>query len=379
MLFKEIIGQEDVKKKLIQTVKENRVSHAQLFFGPEGVGKLPLAIAYAQYISCENKKEDDSCGVCSSCVKYNKLIHPDLHFLYPISTTKSITASKEVSCFNSKYLNEWRNANLQTKYLSLSDWYNFIGIENKQGIINADDCNEIIKILNLKTYESEFKVVIIWMVEKLYHSAAPKLLKILEEPPEKTLFILITENTDQIIKTILSRAQLVKIPRISDDDLKKALLENFNLSQSQINYISHLSQGSYTEALNMLSESEKENNEFQSFKEWMRLCYSADFIKLVDWIDEMSKVGREKQKIFFSYSLHMIRECFKYNCLNETLDNLDIKEAEFASNFSKFITSKNCIHISEELNKASFHIERNANPKILFMELSIKIGKLLKM
>ena len=379
MLFKEIIGQEEVKEKLIQTVKENRVSHAQSFFGPEGVGKLPLAIAYAQYIACENKKDDDSCGVCSSCIKYNKLIHPDLHFLFPIATTKSITKTKDVSCFSSVFLNEFREAFSQNNYLTLNDWYNQIGIENKQAIINAEDCNEIIKTLNLKTYESEFKVVIIWMVEKLFHSAAPKLLKILEEPPEKTLFILISENPDQIIKTILSRTQMVKVPRIYEEVLRDTIKEKFNLSQSQVNYVNHLAQGSYSEAVNIINESGKENDDFAVFSKWMRSCYTMDFVTLSDWIEDISKVGREKQKLFFSYALHIIRECMQYSCLGKELTNLDSNEAEFAVKFAPYINSKNCIKISEELNTAVFHIERNANPKILFMDLSIKIGQLLKM
>nr|MBC8146675.1 DNA polymerase III subunit delta [Bacteroidota bacterium] len=218
MQFKEVIGHEEIKKRLIQTVRENRISHAQLFAGQEGIGKLALAIAYGQYISCTNKQETDSCGVCPSCIKYNKLIHPDLYFTYPVSTNKEVKTKPLSRLFISK----WREILLQKDYIfSLQQWYQKIQIENKQGIINTEDCNEIIKSLSLKTFESEYRVVIIWMPEKLFHAAAPKLLKILEEPPPKTLFLLITESPDKILKTIISRTQIIKIPKLKDQDVKE--------------------------------------------------------------------------------------------------------------------------------------------------------------
>ncbi|MFH1321736.1 MAG: hypothetical protein ABII90_13940 [Bacteroidota bacterium] len=229
MLFKEVIGQQSTKEQLIQTVKDNRISHAQLFLGPEGSGNLPMAIAYAQYISCEKRGDEDSCGICPSCYKYNKLAHPDLHFIYPVATTKEVPKDPT----SAKFSDKWRQAISENPYLNLNQWYNQIDIANKQGIINAEDCNEIIKKLSLKTYESEFKVMIIWKPERLYHAAAPKLLKILEEPPQKTLFLLVAENQDQIIKTILSRTQLVKFRKIYDQDLQREMTTKFSLSEEE--------------------------------------------------------------------------------------------------------------------------------------------------
>ncbi|MDD5569542.1 MAG: DNA polymerase III subunit delta [Bacteroidales bacterium] len=380
MLFREIVGQSEVKKKLIQTVKENRISHAQLFTGNEGVGKLPLAIAYAQYVSCENRQGDDSCGVCASCIKYEKLIHPDLHFLFPIANITSASGSTtKASCFNPDTLQEWRNSVQANPYLELNEWLENIEIENKQATINAKDCNEIIKILGLKTYESEFKVVIIWMLEKLYHSAAPKLLKILEEPPDKTLFLLISENPEQVVKTILSRTQIVKVPRISDEDIRSALKKKYDESQSKINYAVNLADGNYFEAVNILSKSDKEKSDFNFLISWLRLCYKPEFAKISDWVDEISKTGRERQKLFLNYALHLIKECFEHNGCSMEFSNIEETEKEVLENFSKLINVKNVLKIYEELNTASFHIERNAYPKILFMDLSIKMAHLLRL
>lgn len=374
MLFKEIIGQAQVKQKLIQTVKDNRISHAQLFFGPEGSGSLALAIAYAQYINCTNRTEEDSCGVCPSCVKYQKLIHPDLHFIYPIATTKSVTKKP----LSKNFLNEWRELFLSNYYLNLFDWLEYIGIENKQGIINAEDCNEVIKTLSLKSYESEYKVMIIWMVEKLFHSAAPKLLKILEEPPDKTLFILISENSDLVLSTILSRTQLVKVPQLSDTDLYYALIEKNNCEPSKARRISNLVYGNYKEAIKIAAENEDEKYNFNYFSQWMRLCYKFSIPEIFGWVDEVSKIGRERQKKFFIYALRIVRECLLVNFKTTSMTKLDGYEAEFVNKFSPFINTANCIDITENLNDSLYHIERNANPKILFFDLSLKMAKLLK-
>lgn len=378
MLFKEIIGQEEVKKKLVQQVLENRVSHAQLFFGPGGVGKLPLAIAYAQFINCTNRQPDDSCGVCASCIKFAKYIHPDLHFIYPVNSTKSITKDKDISCFSSKFLEEWRTALIENNYMNLNQWYDFIGIENKQGIIKADDCNEIIRILGLTTYEAEYKIMIIWMVERLHHAAAPKLLKILEEPPEKTLFLLISENPDQIISTILSRAQMIKIPRITDYELKKTFQTKNQFAEEQIDYALKIAEGSYTDAVELLNSDAIDNNDLFMFRNWMLSNLQNEYIKMIDFIDEIAKVGREKQKSFFDYCLHMIRECEQLNCFDSPVPKLTDEEIAFANKFSKFVHIGNCTKMSEEINKASFNIERNANPKIIFLDLSLKLGQLLR-
>lgn len=377
MQFKDIIGQYPVKEKLINSVKENRVSHAQLFLGPEGSGKLALALAYAQYISCTDKKTDDSCGVCNSCIKYNKLIHPDLHFFFPSAPTKKI--AKPLSKL---FIAEWREFVIKNNfYVALEDWLEFIGVENKQGIINAQDCNEIIKTLSLKSFESEYKIVIIYMAEKLFHAAAPKLLKILEEPPDKTLFILICENHDQVINTILSRTQLIKISKHSDKDLIHCLQKIHGLEENEASKIAKIANGNYSEALRIIDNIEETDFNFEKFRDWMRLCYAADYATIISWIDDMSKatVGRERLKRFFYYALKATRNCLLINNTEtEHLLKLTQEETVFFKKFSPFINSKNVFFIVEEFNKTIFYIERNLNPKIVLMDVSFNLIKLLK-
>ncbi len=369
MRFSDIIGQDTIKKKLINSVLENRVSHAQLFLGPDGCGKLALAIAYAQYISCENKQADDSCGVCRSCVKYEKLAHPDLHFIYPVSGSKDTSKT---------YLKEWRSFLTEKKYyVGLNDWFKYLEFENKQGIINASDCNEIIKTLSLRAYESEYKIVIIWMVEKLFHSAAPKLLKILEEPPDKTLFILLSENPDLILPTILSRTQLLKIPPISDKSLIEALVSKQSLPPKRAHEIVRLSAGNYTTALSLLNTDE--DSFFNAFREWMLLCYGNKFADIVKWIEDLAKTGREKQKQFLRYGLEIVRSCTLYNfSQHQLILNEQEEETAFIAKIAKFIHPGNAVLFSDEFERAVYHIERNANPKILMLDLSIKAAEFLK-
>jgi len=374
MLFKEVIGQEKIKNRLIQTVKDNRVSHAQLFLGPEGSGKLSMALAYAQFINCKNKQENDSCGVCPSCVKFNKLIHPDLHFIYPVASTKNIKKPQ-----SKEFISNWRNILEKNNYhITLNDWYEEIGIERKQGIINKDDCNEIIKTLAYKSYEAEYKVMFIWMVERLFHAAAPKILKILEEPPEKTLFILISENQDRIINTILSRTQLVKFPKITDESLNQALIKKHNCSVDDFHRIVNLSDGNYIEAKNNLYKNTDDKTNFDNFRNWMRLCYSNNVIEVNTFVTDISKIGREKQKQFLNFALKTTRNCILKNYNNTEMLKLEDDELKFVNNFAPFINPANCMQFSEEFEKSIFHIERNGNPSIIFMDLSLKVIQLLR-
>jgi len=373
MYFSEVIGQRRVKEKLISTVTENRVSHAQLFLGPEGSGNLPLAIAYAQFLSCEDKQPMDSCGNCHSCLMFSKLAHPDLHFIYPINKTKEV--QKPTS---GKFINQWRELNQSNPYFSLSQWYNTLGIENKQGIINKDDCNEILKKLSLKTFESEYKIMIIWRPEQLYHSVAPKLLKILEEPPEKTLFLLVAENQEQIIKTILSRTQIVKLGRIDPEDLKLAIMTRHSISEKKAVSIVRHSDGNYIEALRLLVSNEIREFNSKEFKNWMRLCFKEDWIQTTDWIESLSKLGRERQKSFLKYCLEMIRQSLLISFGVNRLERVDGDDLVFATNFSPFVNAENCVQLTAALNTAYQNVERNANSRILFMDLSIKMASLLK-
>jgi len=239
MLFKEIIGQEEVKKRLINAVKENRISHAQLFLGKEGFGTLALAIAYAQYICCENKLANDSCGVCSSCIKYQKLVHPDLHFVFPVATN-AVVKKKPIS---NHFLPQWRASLLNDYYLSYKSWQEKIETGNKQLLITKDESIDILKKLNLKTYESAYKIMIIWYPEKFNIASANKLLKILEEPPEKTLFILVAQETEKIINTILSRTQLIKINQINAVALQQAIIKKYQLTEDEALSIAKLADG----------------------------------------------------------------------------------------------------------------------------------------
>ncbi len=380
MLFKEITGQYAVKQRLIRSVKDNRVSHAQLFYGPQGSGKLALAIAYAQFINCGDRQEQDdglmdACGTCPSCVKYNKLAHPDLHFIYPVATTKSVTSKPK----SSNFISEWRKALLDNHFiLSLNDWYKTIGIEKKQGIINADDCSDILKTLSYKSYESEFKVMVIWMVDKLFHSAAPKILKILEEPPDKTLFLLISENPDQIINTIRSRTQMVRIPKLKDEDVIKILESRHGLETAPSEKIAALADGNIIEALSISDHAEDHDDFAEHFIRWMRLCYKYDISELNLFVSEISKQGREKQKRFLQYASGMIRNSMLINYHLMDHARMNEREMDFLLNFSRSINEKNLARISEELDKAQYHIERNANPNFTFMGLSQNLTQLLK-
>lgn len=376
MQFKEVVGHSELKKKLIQTVRENRISHAQLFLGAEGTGNLALAIAYGQYISCTDKGEEDSCGKCPSCVKYNKLVHPDLHFAFPVATNKKVTSDP----VSDKFVNEWRDFVRKNPYAGINDWYDRLGLENKQGAILKNESYAIVRKLILKSYEAEYKVMIIWMAEKMNDSAANKLLKMIEEPPPKTLFFLVTSDDKQIIQTIRSRTQLVKIPSIDKDSLAKAIVDKYSIDQQQVIDIVRLANGSFLKAQEVLEYNEDRNRNFALFIEWMRLCYSRKIVNLMEWVESIASCGREKQKRFITFALRMLRECFILNIAPQQANQLvylTADEMEFSRKFSPFITERNIYLLSEELNKAYIHIERNASNKLVFLDLSLHVVKLL--
>ena len=371
MQFKNIIGQEEVKQRLIQSAKDGRISHAQLFMGPEGSGNLALAIAYAQFIACKNKGEDDSCGTCPSCLKYQGLVHPDLHFAYPITSAKEGETS-------TLYLAEWREELARNPYMNMFYWISIIGKENQQGVISKFESAEIMRKLSLTSFDGGFKVMIIWMPEKMNQASANKLLKILEEPTDKTLFLLVTENADQLLPTIISRTQLVKVNRISDEDMIKALMKRESLSEDEASRIAYLSEGNYNEAQHLIKNADEENFNFVQFRTWMRLCFGKDVLKNIHWVEGIATIGREKQKNFLAYAMSMTRETLMVSYGDASLIRLRGEELEFVKKFSPFIHGENCIQITEELNRAIRDIERNANPKILFTDLSLKLMTLLK-
>ncbi len=373
MLFSEIIGQAVLKKNLVQSVKDRRISHAQLFFGPEGAGALPLVLAYAQYISCTGEKDEDACGKCPSCLKYTKLIHPDLHFIYPINST---TSKQDPLCDD--FLVEWRSFVLQNPYASLNDWYVFIELENKQGLIKEKESDAIFKKLSFKSFESDFKIALIWMAEKMNEAASNKLLKLLEEPPDMTVFFLIAENTESLLPTIRSRCFPVKVPLINKEDMINTLKSKYGIESGKAEIISRLAGGNYRKALELLQESENNGGFFDLFGEFMRRSYLFDMPAILKLTDQLNALNREKQKTFLDYSMKMIRENAIKHFDNECLNYLTKTEADFSVKFSKFINGKNIVLLNEELNKAYHDIERNGNGKIIFLDLALKIGKLLR-
>ncbi|MFM6975268.1 MAG: ATP-binding protein [Sphingobacteriaceae bacterium] len=368
MQFREIVGQQAVKKHLIETVKSGRVSHAQLFLGPEGSGSLALAVAYAQYISCENPGADDSCGECGSCRKYSKLIHPDLHFSYPFfAKHKEDTAQT--------FIADWRDAFLSNPYLGLDDWRNSLEAENKQANINIAECHQILQKLSLKPFEGEYKILIMWLPEYL-DKAGNALLKIIEEPPHKTLFLLVSENQDQILSTILSRTQLVKIPALSDTEIESELLRR-DISPERAKQIAFLSEGNLASAQNLLKDLESDN--FRLFTDWMRMTFGDKGAAIFDFVEVIAKSGRENQKAFLRYGIHFLRECMLMLSGAENLVRLPENEQSVAINFAqKVLTLAKAEAIISELEKAHYHIERNANPKILFLDVSLQFVKILK-
>lgn len=368
MLFREIIGQKEVKEQLIQSVKENRVSHAQLFLGPDGSGNFALALAYAQFISCTNRQETDSCGECSSCRKYGKLIHPDLHFSYPFFRG----GEKENSLPD---LEEWRDLVLNNPYFDLNEWRNRLDAQNKQPNINKPECLNILHRLSLKPFESEYKTMIIWLPEYLKNEGN-RLLKTLEEPAEKTLIILVAKNQDQILNTILSRTQLVKIPALNKQDIVDYLVQTKNIPEAQASRIAYLSDGNLQTALNLLKEDE--SDDFRIFSSWMRMTFGDKGTQIFEFVDSASKLGRENQKNLLQYGVNLIRECIMIISGAEELVHLQSSEMDFVKNFSKHLDLAQAEALVNELEKAHYHIERNANPKILFLDVSLQFVKVLK-
>jgi DNA polymerase III subunit delta' len=374
MLFREVIGQDEIKKRLISNAVNNRISHAQLFWGQQGSGTLALALAYTRFIQCRNRQADDACGQCPSCLKFNKLEHPDIHFIFPAAPNKETKEKEKVS--SKMFIAQWRNFLLKTPYFNYLEWLEALGIENKQAIINAEDCNDIIRTLGLKSYESPYKIVIIYMVEKLYYAAAPKLLKIVEEPPDNTLFLMVSENKDRIINTILSRTQQLKVPLPPENELRQALIERYGLDDAKAGQIAFLSDGDIAQALKLIDD-EEEMADFDAFREWMRYCYLNDTAKILKWVEKTATAGREKQKSFFQFGLKMFRLSLVNNYNAADLIRLDEEQQKFLDGFSPFINHHNTLKIVDAFNEAILHLERNANPRILFADLSFRLSKLM--
>ncbi len=303
MLFKEIIGQQEIKKRLLQTVKDNRISHAQLLLGPAGSGSLPLALAYSQYIFCSNKQEHDSCGECSSCLKMQKLAHPDFHFVFPVFKIKP-----DRDAVSDDFIKDMREALTSNSYLEFDEFMENMGVENKQPKIYVAESANILRKLSFKAYEGEYRIVLIWFPEKMNADAANKMLKMIEEPPERTVFLLVSQNADAMLATILSRTQLVKIKKIDDQSMHRALVEKFSLSSDDALRITHLADGNFGEAGKLAAQGDDSVENMQRFRDWMLACFKNQVPDMLKFAEEMAPAGRENQKAFLSFCLGMFRK-----------------------------------------------------------------------
>lgn len=375
MLFREVVGQKEIKSKLLQMVNEQKVGHALLFTGAEGTGKLALALALARYLNCEERNGDDSCLECTSCRKYSKLEHPDLHFVFPVTSTKD-SGKDPVS---DEFLATWRKSVLENPYMRLFQWYEHLGVENKQGSISKNESLQIIRKLSFRNFEARYKVMIIWMAEKMNIHAANKLLKILEEPPPNTVFILIAEDASQIIPTVISRSRIINIPGIDRESMEHALRERHGIvDQAQIEQLARTADGNYLHLLELLEESGDSDRHFDMFVRLMRLCFVPDILGISDWTEEIGSRGREGQKQFLEYALRLIRGNFILNFDAGGVDFLSDREREFSDKFSKFVHAGNASGMYEELNRAFLHIEYNGYGRLVFFDLALKMARLLK-
>ncbi|MFT7031688.1 MAG: DNA polymerase-3 subunit delta' [Cyclobacteriaceae bacterium] len=370
MRFSEIIGLEDTKQQLIAAVKSNHVAHAQLFFGSEGSANLALALAFATYINCTNQSDSDSCGTCTSCTKIDKLVHPDVQFIFPVSSTKKVTGKNVVS---TSYMNEWRSFTLNNPYGGIEQWSASYGAENKQSNISKEESRNIIKNLSLKAFEAEYKIMIIWLPEFMHPSAANGILKILEEPSKKTIFLLVTNDYEKLLTTILSRCQLLKIRSFNEAEIAKNLEEKHGVYPQKAAKIAALAEGNLTKASTLIDEIEEDAHKI--FRDWMRLCWTKNFTELSMMNDIFSSMNKTTQLMLFQYGLNMMREALisKMATINEAKLNED--EKSFVGNFGKALSLSVLENISEELNKGQYHLGRNASSKILFMDMSLSIGR----
>lgn len=367
MLFSEVIGQQPVKDFLIQSVKQNRLSHALIFQAPEGAGGLPMALAFAQYIVCVDKQADDACGQCGPCKRAAQFIHPDIHFSYPVVPRKP--GDKPIS---TDYVREWRQFISQDPYAATFDWLQFIDAENKQGNITAAECGDIIRKFNLKSYESEYKILLMWRPEFL-EKEGNRLLKLIEEPPPKTVFIFVAENMDRILPTIQSRAQLVRMRSLTASELTEALTTKAGQDEKTAVRIAGLAEGNYGQARKMIGE--VSDDFLPDLRSWLNVIIQRNPVAMQEWIDEMAspKQGRERQKQFIRYFLGLVEHALRLQYLKKDHFSFPAEEQDFAVNLNKVADIYQLNLIVEELDKACYHIERNANSKLLFHALSLRL------
>ena len=371
MFFRDVIGQEEAKQRLIREAKEGKIAHARLFCGPEGIGKLPLAIAYARYLSCQNPGEDDACGHCPNCMKYNKLAHPDLHFVFPVIKIKSKDTVSD------DFLAEWRELIGQTPDFNLNIWLKEMGAENQQAQIYVKESDEIIRKLNLKSSQGGYKIMIIWLPEKMNVECSNKLLKLLEEPPSQTIFLLVSEEPDMLLTTIQSRTQRFNLFGIEEKQIAQKLTQQFGILEKDAIDIAHRCEGNYLKALETIHLNEENQLFFELFVSLMRLSYQRKIREMKQWSETMASMGRERQKQFLQYCQRMIRENFISNFHNPSITYLNEEERNFSSRFAPFVNERNVIGIMDELSEAQRHIEQNVNARMVFFDFSLKMIVLL--
>ncbi len=371
MRFKDIHGLETTKSLLRSAVKSNHVAHAQLFAGMPGSPALSMALAYATFLNCENPTEEDACGQCGACSKNQKFVHPDVHFIFPVSGTKNVLAKDAKSQL---FLKEWRNFLLTTPYGNLQDWSEIYGGEGKQALISTKEKTTIINDLSLKAFEGKFKIMIIWHPELMHKNAANGILKVLEEPPDNSLFLLVSEQPDTLLTTIISRTQRLNIPSFTDQELSEVLTSAHGVESSRAKQLAHLADGSLRTALYLSAQVETDN--FNFFKDWMRNCHQRQMGQLVDQSDEFAKLNKAAQSTFLKYGLSILREALvSLSTTQDKLFRVEGDEKSFASNFGKAISTDQFQKLSALISDAAYHVERNANSKLLFMNLSINISK----
>lgn len=373
MYFKDIIGQEEIKRHLIQTAQSGVLPHAQLFTEPGGSGAFALALAYARYVNCSRRTDTDACGQCPSCLKYDELAHPDLHFVFPIVAKKE--RKKEIC---DDYLQEWRAFLHDHTYFGIDQWLDAMDAGNSQALIYSKESDEIIRKLSLKIYEADYRVLLVWLPEKLHVSCANKLLKLIEEPPAHTLILMVSEQPDLILGTIQSRTQRINIPRILPEDLAKAMQSRYGLSPEDGHYVSHLANGNYLKAVEAISVNEETMFFLEQFKTVMRNSWARNVKAMKEQADVLASIGREKQKNYLAYCQRLVRENFIYRFQAPELNYMNREEAAFAVKFSPYVNERNVIDLMDELAKAELHISQNVNPKMVFFDLALRITVLIR-
>ena len=371
MFFKDIIGQKDLLKQLCRMVDENRLAHALLLTGPAGNGKLPIAVALARYILCRDRRNGDACGCCPACVKMNKLVHSDLHFVFPVKKKKS--SSSDSAPVSDDYIGEWREIFLKEPYFCYSDWLTVLDVENQQPMIYEKESSEILRKLSLKSREGGWKIVIMWLPEKMKEACSNKLLKILEEPPAETLFLLVAESTENILPTILSRTQRIEIPRIANEDISVAMQHRYSLDTDTARSIAQQSGGDWEKAESMLKIDNDKKVYLELFMTLMRMAYRRDIQAMKRWSEQVAALGRERQKGMLEYCQRMIRENFIMNFGRNEMLYLSPEERNFSVNFSPFVNENNIFGIVEEISEAQKHVEQNVNAKMIFFDMALRM------